>query len=507
MEDYLIYRLFIRYKSFTLFSVLIFLLFSYCAKEPLYWKLRPDEQNVGDYIANNPDQFSEFAKLMELTNLKAVLNVRGPYTVMVPTNEAMIEYYKEKKVNSLSDFSDASRQSLIRNHIYCSLQDANNIGLGTIRDTNALGDYMTSEFEVADIILSKNAKIIKKNIRVNNGIVHVLDKVLDPITKDIYTLVSENPAFTIFSEGLRLTGLKDTLQIISFQGINRLVRTRFTVFAVPDTIYYRFGIHNVNELINWCGASPDSLSSKDNPFYRYIEYHCLVGTFYLNTLNSLYNYPILSGENYVSFADSDDYKINFDTISNKFTGFIIPASNITAKNGVIHTVNDLLPVYYPKPKDISFDVTEYPDLQQQGCYQHYYMKWTDGQNSFRKIKFQGDFLQYFYNPNMIRGVLNGADCLSMEGFWWIEITTPYIIKGRYDFWLFVLMGGSDLAHFAVYIDGVKVKEIDPTEGFDRNICEVNWTKSCEHKIRLVSTVQGRLFWDGIQLKVPGNNKQ
>ena len=457
MEDYSNCRLFIRHKPFALFLVLISLLLSYCADEPLYWKLRPDEQNVGDYIANNPDQFSEFAKLMELTSLKAVLNVRGPYTVMVPTNEAMIEYYREKKVNSLTDFSDATRQRLIRNHIYTSLQGTDRIGLGTIRDTNALGDYMTSEFKDADIILNKNAKIIKKDIRVNNGIVHVVDKVLDPVTKDIYSLVSENPAYTIFSEGLRLTGIKDTLQIISFQGINKLVRTRFTLFAVPDTIYYRFGIHNVNELINWCGASPDNLSSKENPFYRYIEYHCLIGTFYLNFILSLDNYPVLSGENFLTFADSDDYKINFDPILNKYTGFILPASNITAKNGVIHTVNDLLPVYYPGPKDIEFDVTDYPDLKQQDCYQHYYMKWTDGQNSFEKIKFQGDYLQYIYSPNMIRGALNSADCLSMSGFWWIEITTPYIIKGRYEFWLFVLGGDSDYPHFDVYIDGVKVK--------------------------------------------------
>jgi uncharacterized surface protein with fasciclin (FAS1) repeats len=499
------YKRSFRHQSSVLFLLIICLLFGYCAEEPLYWKLRPDEQNVGDYIANNPDQFSEFAKLMELTNLKAVLNVRGPYTVMVPTNEAMIEYYKEKKVNSLTDFSDATRQSLIRNHIYTSLQGTDRIGLGTIRDTNALGDYMTSEFKDADTYLNKNAKIIKKDIRINNGIIHVLDKVLDPVTKDIYTLVSENPAYTIFSEGLRLTGLKDTLQIISFQGINRLVRTRYTLFAVPDTIYHHFGIHNVNELINWCGASPENLSSKENPFYRYIEYHCLIGTFYLNFILWSENYPVLSGENYVSFADTDDYKINFDTITNKFTGFIIPASNITAKNGVIHTVNDLLPVFYPGPKDISFDVTEYPDLQQQGCYQHYYMKWTDGQNSFEKIKFQGDYLQYIYSTNMIRGVLNEADCLSMEGFWWIEITTPYIIKGRYDFWLFVLYGASDYPHFDVYIDGIKVKEIDAVIGFDRNICEVNWLTSCEHKIKLVCTVQGRLFWDGIQLKVLGNN--
>ena len=502
MNSFFNFRLSNGLKPFHFLLLLVCLIFiSNCAEDPLYWKLRPDEQTVGDYIANNPDQYSEFTKLIELTGLRAVLNVRGPYTVMVPTNAAMFEYYKEKKVNSLTDLSDASRQSLIRNHIYCSLQGTDRIGLGTIRDTNALGDYMTSEFKDADIILNKNAKIIRKDIQVANGIVHVLDKGLDPVTKDIYTLVSENPAYTIFSEGLRLTGIKDTLQIISFKGVSKLVRTRFTLFAVPDTIYHRFGIHNVNELIKWCGATSDNISSRENPFYRYIEYHCLSGTYYLNYFLSYINYPVLSGENYLSVAIEDDYKINFDKLAYTYTRFIIPESNISAKNGVIHAINDLLPVFYPEAKDFDFDVTDYPDLKQQDCYQHYYMKWTDGQNSFEKIKFQGDFLQYYFNPNMTRGVLNNSDCLSMEGFWWIEITTPYIIKGRYDFWLNVFEGDSDYPHFEVYLDGVKVTEINATIGYNHNICTVNWTKSSEHKIKLVCTVPGKLFWDDVQFKV------
>lgn len=492
---YSIYKFFGRHKIIVLFSIFTCLLFTYCKLEPQLWKLTPDKQGIGDYVEYYPEQFSEFSKLADLTKLKALLNVRGPYTVFLPTNEAMFTYYREKNVNSLEDFPEASLQKLIRNHIVCTIQNYYAIGLGALRDTNALGDYLETEFKDADTYLNKTAKIIKKNIKVNNGMIHIIDSVLDPVTKDIYTLLSEDPAYRIFSEGLRLTGIKDTLEIVSFPYMKQNVRNRFTLLAVPDTIYQRFGIHSVQELIAWCGASPDSLTSKSNSFYRYIDYHCLIGTHYLNYLRGLTNYPTFSGENFISMTTTDDYKLNLDTVTGIYTGFIVPACNIPAKNGVIHTVNGLLPVFHPKPREFYFETTDYPDLKHGDYYGKYYMKWSDGQNSFAKIKFQGEYLQYYFNYYSVRGSLWNGDCLSMAGMWWIELTTPKIVKGRYRIRSGIFSGSPDFPRFEVYIDGVKVNEIDARLSSQMIFGEVNWTKSGEHKIKLVCTVEGRLFWD------------
>jgi len=488
-------------KSLVLLSFTC-LFFTFCAKEVQYWELTSDRQGAAEYVAYHPDQYGEFAKLIELTGFTGILNLRGPYTVMVPTNEAMLEYYKEKNVTSLMDFTDAFRQSLIRNHIFGSLQETRDMFVGAVRDTNALGDYLESEFKEADIYLNKTAKIIKHDLPVANGYIHVIDKVLDPVTKDIYTIISADPAYRIFSEGLRLTGIKDTLQLIFIPYGRKTTRNRFTVFAVPDTIYQRYGIRNVNDLITWCGASPDSLTSKMNSFYSYIEYHCLNGTFYLNYFWTR-NLTVLSAENNISMTiDNQDYKINLDTITKKYTGFIIPACNIPAKNGVIHTVNDLLPVFYPKPKAFYFETTDYPDLKQGDYYHKYYMKWYDGQNSFEKIKFQGDYLQYYHISDPIGhgGILMDCDCLSMAGDWWIEITTPKITKGCYRISSNIWNGDPNYPCFAVYIDGRKISEINATlsiGGSYMYLGEINWANSGEHKIKLVSTVAGRLFWDSV----------
>ena len=270
------------------------------------------------------------------------------------------------------------------------------------RSTNAINDYLVSEFEGSDIIISKYSKIIKRNIRTSNGYIHVVDRVLDPVIKDIFSVVASDPSYKIFTEGLELTGIKDTLQLISFPFGKTIARTRFTILAVADTIYNRYGIYNVGDLIEWCGAKTDSLTYLNNPFYRYMEFHCLNGSYYLSDLNTGL-YPVLSAVNNIMFTIDTDYKLNLDNKTKKYTGFIIPASNTPAKNGALHAINDILPVTEPEPARVIFETTDFFDLKQGDYYGKYYWRFFDGENTFAKIKWEGDCLLYFYSENYTKG--------------------------------------------------------------------------------------------------------
>lgn len=488
-----------RYKSVFLFLIISGLFFTFCTPEAQLWQLKSEEQVAGDYITNNAD-YSEFAKLVELTGLSALLNVRGPFTLMLPTNEAMFAFYKLKNVNSLEDFDQEFLMKLIRNHIVTNEITTGDIGLGALKDTNAIGDYLVTEFDGSDILVNKTSKIIKRDIKTANGYIHVIDKVMDPITKDVYTTIVSDPAYKIFSEGLNLTGLKDTLQIISFPYGKKSARTRYTLFAVADTTFNRYGINNVDDLITWCDASKsDDLTWIENPFYRFMEYHCLNGSYFLSDFTSGI-YSILSHDNNISVTIAEDYKINLNSKSKKYTGFLIPASNIPAKNGAIHTINDILPVTEPEPAIITIETTDYFDLQQEDCIGKYYKKWGGevGLTQFEKIKFEGDYLLYYYKPNHGRTAILNNDNLSMLGFWWIEITTPKIMKGRYAVSANIWTGGDDLPIFDAYIDGVKVGNYNARiSSTQMNFGEVNWTKTEEHKVKLVCTGWGVLFWDTV----------
>jgi uncharacterized surface protein with fasciclin (FAS1) repeats len=488
-----------KYKSVAFSMLITVLLFSSCDPEPRLWDVNSTEQVASDYIFTHPE-FSEFAKLVEMTGMKALLGIRGPYTILLPSNDAMLAYYREKGVNGLEGFSEEFRNTLIRNHLITNEIPSGDIGLGALRDTNAIGDFLVTEFEGSDIIINKYSKIIDQDIRLANGFAHVIDQVLDPITKDIFTTISENPAFKIFTEGLRITGIIDTLKLISFPYGNRTARTRFTVLTVPDTVYQRQGINNIEDLIKWTGANPDSVTYLNNPFYRYMEYHCLAGTYYLSDLNTKL-YPILSHDNNVSMTIDTDYKINNIKKTNKYTGFYVPQSNYPSKNGAVHVINNLLPVIEPEPSVFTQETTDYFDIQQGDYIGKYYMKWGGdvGQTQFKYIKWKGDYLLYYYKPNHGRSAIANNDNLSILGFWTIEITTEKVMKGRYKIGANIWTGGEDLPIFDVYLDGVRIANnvnarISSTK---MEFGELNWTKTERHTMKLVCTGWGVLFWDTI----------
>jgi uncharacterized surface protein with fasciclin (FAS1) repeats len=490
-----IHKIFCNLKRLAIFVTLISLMISSCKQDPVLWKVDSTDQVASDYIKSKPE-FSEFAKLVEVTGLESLLGIRGPYTVMLPNNDAMFTYYSLKGVKSLMNFDEKFRKNLVLNHIITNEIQTGEMGLGALRDTNAIGDFLVTEFQGSDIILNKESKIIDRDVRLANGYIHIIDRVIDPITKDIFTVVDEDPSYEIFSEGLKMTGLKDTLQQISFPYGTKSARTRFTILAVPDTIYQRNGINNVNDLIKYTGANPDSVTFLNNPFYRYMEYHCLAGTYYLSDLDTKL-YPILSHDNNVSMTIDTDYKINYISKLKKYTAFIIPASNTPAKNGAIHAINGLLPVIEPDPTTILFETTDFFDLKQKDCFRKYYDKWQDGKNSFAKIHWVGNYMQYYYKltpENM------NYDALQMFGYWSISVTFPKVMKGKYTVSVYQPAWGDAIAPCRVYLDGVRTEydyKTSATGGVAglQKIADADFKTTAEHTITLENFLWGGCWWD------------
>ncbi|HET6558308.1 MAG TPA: fasciclin domain-containing protein [Prolixibacteraceae bacterium] len=476
---------------------LLMILFG-CVQEPVLWDVSSEQQVISDYIADN-DQYTEFGKLLESAGLNSLLRVRGPYTLFLPDNDAMAKYYQEKGT-SFDQMSAEDRKTLVYNHLILNEIQASDFGLGALRDTNAIGDYLVTEFQGADIIINKQSRIIDRDIRTANGYIHQVEKVIDPITIDIFNKLKEDPQYSLFTKGLEVTGLKDTLQLIKSvygvkNGVDQYMRTRFTILAVPDKIFAdSLGITTIEQLIAHFTDRPDSITYKANPFYRYMEYHCMGGTYFLSEFKSGTNlYPILSSDNNISITIEEDYKLNLDKKTKLYTGFDIENSNVPAKNGAIHKINNLLPVIQPEPTLYTFDTTDYPEIKQGDFYGKYYMKWFDGQNTFPKVKWRGDYLQYYYKNHDAPVQLN-YDCWNMNGFWEIEITTPKIMKGKYSLSGYVWSGNID---FEVYVDGVKYATIKRNDPDRAPWGEVTWTRTEEHKIKLVNLSWGTLFWDTV----------
>ncbi|MDA3928855.1 MAG: fasciclin domain-containing protein [Prolixibacteraceae bacterium] len=492
-----------NYLKILLIGVLGFLLVQ-CNKEPDEVEIPDELKQIMQYIADDSVSYSEFYELALETNLSGILSTRGPFTLFLPDNEAFKAYYKEKGKNSYLDFTKEELSDLMRNHIISAQISTSDMGLGSLSEKNALGDYLVSELPGTEIVINKRSYITDRDIIVANGIVHRIDNVIDPVTKGIFTTIKELEEYSIFSEALKIAGLSDTLDIVQIPYGQGIARVRYTILAVPDSVFNANGIFNVNDLIDKYNNQVGELDETDNGFHDYMEYHCLENTFYMSNIEDGLYY-IISRNNYIYFEVGSEFSINSSETDSIYTTLIEKYSNIPSKNGVIHGINQLLPPQNPEPMEYQFDTTTFPEFQElegyaeSGTVRNFY----DGENGFANIKWTGDYLQYWCKAQGT-GFIN-EDCLVMsEGYWTLEVTLPRIARGHYEVTGYFKKGGNR-ANIVFYIDGVKIDKVIELNGYDgpfvdEKICDVNWTTTQEHVVKLVTVYPGTIMWDRLTFK-------
>jgi uncharacterized surface protein with fasciclin (FAS1) repeats len=498
--------------NFSLRHILAFLLIllvSGCTElVPELHSVDSKEQTIMEFVTDDRylESYSLFGEIMERSGLRNLLSVRGPYTLFLPENHAVSDYLAEAGIASIAGMSEELARELVLNHLTDVRIFSTEIGLGALIKVNALGDFLSSEFVGPEIYINKESRIVKRDIVAANGIIHAVNKVIKPVHDDVATILALKQGYSIFNQGLASTGIIDTLKLIEFPYGNFIARTRYTILAVSDEVYNANGIFTLNDLINTFTDDPGTINKRGNGFFHYMEYHCIRGTFYLNHFTRG-QYPNIANENFISFTLDNDYEINKDHTG--YTSFYRPGSNIPAKNGVIHTLDKFMIPPAPSPWRVVFDVTDYIDFRESDFYkrretlrpgENIFQKFYDGQNTFEYIKWEGDYLQYYYRVNDWKAgdYING-DCLSMSGYWSIEVTVPRIMKGRYNIHAFTRVGPDCL----IYIDGVLQEHLyKMSEGGDnvipRYIGTVDWKESSTHTIKLVNLNAGMIFYDRLE---------
>lgn len=490
------YHYLIKAGRLLFFTFVAVIFMTGCEDIPDTLPVKDTELQITTYMEAHQDRYSEFLNAVIKVNLQHLFKTRGPYTLFLPTDSAMHNYYAGNGIDSLGQIPADDLKNLVYNHVVSGEIRSPDISLGSLPYPNAIGDYLVTEFREADIIVNKESLITDRDIIVNNGVIHEIDRVIDVVTWNIFEPLKNDPGYSIFTQGLEATGIKDTLEIISIPYGRLEARTRYTILAVPDSVYSKEGIFSFDDLTARFDDGNGPTTSIDNGLFKYMDYHCLEGTYYISGFSTGIYYT-LSRENQLNFEIKTDYKINIDPITKEFTTFNISHSNIPAKNGTIHQINTILPDIDPITNNYVFQMTDFPDIKNLDCYRKEIRNFTDGQNQFAKIHWEGDYMQYYYKPGTL---VNDWDALCMsEDSWWLEVTIPKIRRGKYKI-VGGFRSGNNRADLLVYIDGVKTDGfIDLTEPGYNNverdvIQEIEWTETTEHTFKLKSLNPGILFW-------------
>lgn len=128
-------------------------------------------------LANSNQHLTTFATLIEKAEVTDVLKSEGPFTVFIPTNTAFAHLSKNELDALLEPENKVQLLKMLQAHIL-----PNKVYLTQFKDAQRIktADSKVIHVQVSsdNIVTIGGAKIVKPNIEVSNGVVHIVDDVI-----------------------------------------------------------------------------------------------------------------------------------------------------------------------------------------------------------------------------------------------------------------------------------------------------------------------------------------
>lgn len=437
-----------------------------------------DTQPAASYLSSRSDEFSEWITVMKYADLYNAVNQATQYfTLFVPTNHAVKEFYERKGVTSIEELGTEYARNLVSYHIVADTinQETFIEKEGALDKKTVSDDYLSVTFGSGEseagglqsVYLNREAHVIEFANLVSNGYVYVIENTLTPLTESIYERISENGRpYTILKAALDATGWGNEINTIyddvidANTGLTVQQKRNYTLLAVTDAVFQAAGINDVNSLAQKLGANSD-YTNPENKLYQYVAYHILTGSYDLKKLQTFDTNDATSkiwdtsnAGSVIRISEKDKiFYINYKDEENRAT-FIENNCDLQAKNGYIHEISSYLPVAEAEPETVLFDVCNYSiikDWIEAGNGEAGIKYQTLGSNEYKcniqdlscyqyKLNNPGGAFSSYYNITYF-AVKSGNDWKAANNYdmlmlnlgytGWISMETPSIVKGKY----------------------------------------------------------------------------
>jgi uncharacterized surface protein with fasciclin (FAS1) repeats len=335
-----------------------------CESDPheSHW-FEEDNLTICEYLHTAQDEYSKFYRILDEGKLLITLCGYNPYaegyTLFLPTDEAIDLFIQQNP--DYSNFEELMldtgfTNTLMRYHIINGSVHTDEFPYGALTDRTLSGDRLTVGFySDGDHPLYKindEAPIIKPNLEMTNGYIHVISEVLQQAEISGYDWLQQQDNYSILAQAMEFSGIRE-----------RLWMNEYTILAEHDSIYHRNGIHQIEDLIDRVATPGIPYSDRENSFYQFTAYHILYGEFYLNDLYwgdneywTLGNEPVVIdvGNEIRINPGVDTYGIAIsgsgDTTVIDYIRLVWDDCNNRTKTGPVHSISDLL-VVEPLPEE------------------------------------------------------------------------------------------------------------------------------------------------------------
>ena len=348
-------------------------------------------ETVGSYLEVHPETFSEFTKAVKKAGLDELLKTYNKYTCFAPTNDAMHTYYNTLGISSIKELSDSVVRYMVYSHMITDREyKTTEFFEGALSTTNMNSRYLVIGFKAGttsvDILINTNSKIVQKDIEVENGIIHSLDRVLTPSTSALPTLMGNDERITLFVQALEQTGLADSMQLMRDEsyiqpaeaplsiypdkGITcrtpKEKKIGYTCFVETNEVLAAEGIIDLESMKTYAAQIYNTMYPEDagitdtrdrrNSLNRFIAYHLIDKTVHYN--NFFYQANMVQGVILYEFMetfcpntifrvsnDGGEVFINRDNdrgVSGVRVLPIEPGHEQDTENGIYHLIDNVL---------------------------------------------------------------------------------------------------------------------------------------------------------------------
>jgi uncharacterized surface protein with fasciclin (FAS1) repeats len=499
-------------RTGILIGICTVFLFSCVEKHPATRFYQEDELTITAYLEEHTDEYSMLIQLLEMANFKSAFNAYGTYTMFIYSNDVLQDYLDRQQIGSLDEMSTEEAKILVRYHSLKAIVTSSSLGLGKLPVRNLEDDELVSAFDssgLQGIIINREARVLTRDIMLSNGVLHVIDRTLTPITNSIVQEMEEKGNYSIFIEAARETGFYDVLndKYDTLAG-GAVQRKYFTVFAESDEVFHDAGIMDINDLNAAYENGVSDHTNKLDSLNKFVANHIIPEKALFTKDLETGNYQSYYGE-LINFVVEQDFQINpegpQDSLS--FISFIENQTDFQAKNGVFHTVDQVLNIFYPEPVEVIWQFNDQPVvrdlLRVNGQDGEYFTSLENFPNMYGTISTM--FIHYPWDnygflltgskkyPNQF-----GDALIFGAPDWDVTVIMPIkIVKGRYRLYVAAKGAPSGRATIQILVNGVPVGEPVNLNGNriyinqEQLVGEVNLTETKQNEIRMVTVNSGQ----------------
>ena len=341
---------------FLILWIILSAVLTSCESDPYGSNWDENIQTIGEYLkTNNKEENSKFYRLLIEGKMLSSLSAYNPYgegyTLFLPTDEAVDRFIQQSP--NYENFEELLQDTsfiymLTRYHTINKRVHTNEFPDGALTDRTLTGDRLTTGFytEKDNLLIKVNnvAPIVKSNLEMTNGYVHVISEVLQQVEISGYDWLQAQDDYSILAQAMELAQIKGKLWF-----------DKYTIFAEPDSVYYKNGIMDIEDLINRVSTPGVPYWLRTNSFYIFVGYHILGEEFYLNdfywgnkdywTLGYL-QLGIDVGQEIQINSGVEDFGIKIseagDTTIIDYVSPVWEHSNIMTSTGPIHSISNIL---------------------------------------------------------------------------------------------------------------------------------------------------------------------